>query len=174
MSGRWAHRGIAKHTSPIAWFLAFYWFLESLGLVAIKICSSKYGCKLTFFFIYYTNILPFFIPPRRQREFCIQTVVEKFHISKNNFITKFKSLPAFNINLLAFHLYRLSMLLEFSSIPATDTYPPTPISGIPHCHPVHRTAIPRHVQISFEPVSRQIKHTNIQLYNIWSFELQLH
>lgn len=153
--------------------LAFCWFPESSGLVSIKICLTRYGCKLmTFFHLlrFYTS----FFTQKRPRDIRAQIVVEKLHISKSNFFTKFKSLPVFNTHLLAFHVHKLSVHMEFIFVPATGTYPPTPIPGIPYCHPVSRTATPRHACISFGPASRQIRHANIRLCTVWRLKLQMY
>lgn len=151
--------------------LAFCWFPESSGLLSIKTCLARYGCKLTSFHLlrFYT-----FFPQKSPREICTQIVAQKLHISKSNLITKFKSLPAFNIHLLAFPLHRLSTFLEFTSVPATHMYPPTAIPGVPHCHPIRWPLIPRRARISFGLASRQIRHANIRLCNIWRFKLQPH
>lgn len=160
------HRDCKAHNSD-AVTLALCWFPEFSGLVSTKPCLTRNGCKLMTLFHLWRFSTSFF--PKEAKRALYSNC--SWDYEQSNFFTKFKLLPLLNIHLFAFHLHRLSKLIEFISVPGTGTCPPTPI---PRCHPVRRTAPPGHGRIASGPVSRQIRHANIWLYTIWRLKLQMH
>lgn len=175
----WDIRERGTDTGFVVWNKQLRWCdfgfpLTSLIFRAtIKKNMLKYGCM-------FMTFNTFFLSSKTPREMGAQTAVEKFTICKSNFFTNhyqslmiIKSLPVFNIHLLAFHLPRLSMLLKLISV--SHRYVPSySDSWYSLSHPLCWTAIAGHAYISFGPASRQIRHRNIQLCTDWRFKLHTH